>query len=104
MKPAKATDLFLMDLIFIRLPVERLVLGPGFILTSPERMNSRDTHGLTTLKDCVTLQICPCFDQEGIVNPVETWVNARLKLYLLKTLVCITYKLFYVNLMSCLAI
>ena len=49
MKSAKATDLFLMDLMFIRLPVKRLVLGPGLILISPERINKRDTHGLTCL-------------------------------------------------------
>ena len=59
MKSVKATDLFLMDLILIRLPVKRLVLGPGFILTSPDRINNMDTQGLTCLKECVTLLICP---------------------------------------------
>ena len=76
MKPAKPTDLFLIDLIFIRFPVKRLVLGPGFTLTSPEKINNKDTHGLTRLKECDLSLYC----QEGIVDHVETWVNARLKL------------------------
>ena len=79
MKSSKATDLFLMDLIFIRLAVKRLVLGPGFILTSPERINNRDTHGLTCLKVGDTLQICPCIAKKALA--VEKWMNARLKLY-----------------------
>ena len=60
MKSAKSTDLFLMDHILIRLPVKRLVLGPGFILISPEKINNRDTNGLACLKECDTLRICPC--------------------------------------------
>ena len=60
MKSAKATDLFLMDLMLIRLPVKRLVLlGPGLILTSLERINRRDNHRLTCLYECVTLRMCP---------------------------------------------
>ena len=49
MKSARATDFFLMDLMFIRLPVKMLVLGPEFIMTFPERINKRDTHGLACL-------------------------------------------------------
>ena len=62
---ARATDLFLMDLMFIRLPVRRLVFGPGFILTSPERIKKIDTHGLTCLYECVTLRICPCIAKKA---------------------------------------
>ena len=65
MKSTKATDLFLMALIFIRLPFKRLVLVPGFILTSPERINNKDTHGLTCLKECDTLLICPCIAKKA---------------------------------------
>ena len=50
-----AECLFIIDLMFIRLPVKRRVLGPELILTSPEKINSRDTsHGLTCLQECVT--------------------------------------------------
>ena len=79
MKSTKATDLFLIDLIFIILPVERLVLGPGLIPTSPERINSGNTHGLTCLKECVTLRICPCNAKKAWLM-LETRVNARLEL------------------------
>ena len=51
MKYAKETDLFLMDLILIRFLVKRLMLGPGFIMTSPEGFNNSDQHGLTCLKE-----------------------------------------------------
>ena len=50
-KSAKATDLILMDLILIRLPAKRLVLGSGLIPTSPERINNSDIHGQTCLKE-----------------------------------------------------
>ena len=59
MKSAKATDLFLMDLILIRLLVKRIVLGHGFILTTADRISTSDTHGLTCLKEYDTLQMCP---------------------------------------------
>ena len=59
-KFTKATDLFLIDLMLIRLPVKRLVLAPELILTSPERINKSVTHGLTCLKECSALCICLC--------------------------------------------
>ena len=76
MKSARATDLFLMDLMFIRLPVKRLVLGPGLILTSPERINKRDMF----VRMCYPTNMS-LYSQKGIVDHVETWVNARLKMY-----------------------
>ena len=73
MKSAKATDLFLINLILIKLPVKRLVSGPGFILTSPERINISEGVCYPTNMSL------HC--QKDIVNTVETRVNARLKLY-----------------------
>ena len=64
-KSVKAMDLFLIDLILIRIPVKWLVLWPGLILTSPERINNSETHGLTCLKECDTLQICPCIAKKA---------------------------------------
>ena len=80
MKYAKATNLFLMDLILIRLPVKRLVLGLEFILTSPKRINNSNTNRLTYLKGYDPGNISLCC-QKRVVNIVETWVNARFKLY-----------------------
>ena len=59
-KSTNVTGLSVIDLIFIRLPAKRLLLGPGLILTSPARINNSDTHGLTCLNECDTLRICPC--------------------------------------------
>ena len=64
MKSARATDLFLMDLMFIRLPVKQ------------------EGHPWANIfvRMCYPTNIS-LYSQKGIVDPVETWVNARLKRY-----------------------
>ena len=64
-KSIKVMGLFLIDLILIRLPVKRVVLGLRLTLTSPERINNSDTHGLTCLKECHTLRICACIAKKA---------------------------------------
>ena len=53
-----ATDLFLIDLIFMRQPEIYFEPGPGLRLMSPERSRGKDVHGLRFLNVCVTLLQC----------------------------------------------
>ena len=80
MKSARATNLFLMDLMFIRLPVKRLVLGPGLILTSREDQQEGHPWANMFVRMCYPTNMS-LYSQKGIVDPVGTWVNARLKMY-----------------------
>ena len=78
-KSAKVAELFLMDLILIRHTARRLVAGLEFILTSPERINNSNTHGLICLKEYDTLRICPCIAKKGECQTQIVWYKQKAK-------------------------